>query len=98
MSETSNSMIHTSIIMFAVSMILVLVSLISNYVYKDSLSAFLLISSIRFVGSFITAFKSSKLKEENIRKEAFINTSLSVFILGLVIMILTFFLVTLRIR
>jgi hypothetical protein len=40
MSETSNSMIHTSIIMFAVSMILVLVSLISNYVYKDSLSAF----------------------------------------------------------
>jgi heme/copper-type cytochrome/quinol oxidase subunit 2 len=57
-----------------------------------------LISSILFVGSFITAFKSSKLKEENIRKEAFINTSLSVFILGLVIMILTFFLVTLRIR
>ena len=98
MSETSNSMIHTSIIMFAVSMILVLVSLISNYVYKDSLSAFLLISSILFVGSSSTAFKSSKLKEENIRKEAFINTSLSVFILGLVIMILTFFLVTLRIR
>ena len=81
MSETSNSMIHTSIIMFAVSMILVLVSLISNYVYKDSCQL-LLISSILFVGSFITAFKSSKLKE-NIRKEAFINTSLSVFILGL---------------
>ncbi len=97
MNETSQSILHASIIMFAVSLLLAQYALISNYVYKESLSVFLLISSILFMGSFITAFKSSKLKEENIRKEAFINTSFSVFILGLIIMILSFFLVTLRI-
>ena len=83
--------------MVAVSLFLAQYALISNYIFKESLSVFLLISSILFMGSFITAFKSSKLKEDNIRKEAFINTSFSVFILGIVIMILSFFLVTLRI-
>jgi len=83
--------------MFAVSLFLAQYALISEYRYSESLSVFLLISSIIFMGSFITAFKSSKLKEENIRKEAFINTSFAVFILGLVIMILAFFLVILRI-
>ncbi|NPV50207.1 MAG: hypothetical protein HPY60_03300 [Candidatus Methanofastidiosum sp.] len=97
MNETSQSMIHISIIMVAVSLFLAQYALISNYIFKESLSVFLLISSILFMGSFITAFKSSKLKEDNIRKEAFINTSFSVFILGIVIMILSFFLVTLRI-
>ena len=97
MNETSQSMIHASIIMFAISLFLAQYALISQYKYGDMLSVFLLISSIIFMGSFITAFKSSKLKEDNIRKEAFINTSFSVFILGLVIMILAFFLVTLRI-
>ena len=97
MNETSQSMIHASIIMFAISLFLSQYALISQYKYGDMLSVFLLISSIIFMGSFITAFKSSKLKEDNIRKEAFINTSFSVFILGLVIMILAFFLVTLRI-
>jgi len=97
MGKTSQSMLHASTIMFAVSLFLAQYALISNYIYKESLSVFLLISSILFMGSFITAFKSSKLREENIRKEAFINTSFSVFILGLVIMILAFFLVTLRI-
>ncbi len=97
MNETSQSMIHISIIMVAVSLFLAQYALISNYIFKESLSVFLLISSILFMGSFITAFKSAKLKEDNIRKEAFINTSFSVFILGIVIMILSFFLVTLRI-
>jgi len=97
MNETSHSILHASIIMFAVSIFLAQYALISDYVYSESLSVFLLISSIIFMGSFITAFKSSKLKEDNIRKEAFINTSFSVFILGLVIIILAFFLVTLRI-
>ena len=97
MNETSQSMLHVSIIMFAVSLFLSQYALISGYKYGDMLSIFLLISSIIFMGSFITAFKSSKLKEDNIRKEAFINTSFSVFILGLIIMILAFFLVTLRI-
>ncbi|MDY1591947.1 MAG: hypothetical protein RBS85_07300 [Methanofastidiosum sp.] len=97
MGKTSQSMLNASTIMFAVSLFLAQYALISNYIYKESLSVFLLISSILFMGSFITAFKSSKLREENIRKEAFINTSFSVFILGLVIMILAFFLVTLRI-
>ena len=97
MNQTSNSLIHVSIIMFAVSLFLAQYALISGYLYSESLSVFLLFSSIIFMGSFITAFKSSKLKEENIRKEAFINTSFAVFILGLVIMILAFFLVTLRI-
>ena len=97
MNETSQSMLHASIIMFAVSLFLAQYSLISSYKYGDMMSIFLLISSIIFMGSFITAFKSSKLKEDNIRKEAFINTSFSVFILGLIIMVLAFFLVTLRI-
>ncbi|NMC76505.1 MAG: hypothetical protein GYA60_04335 [Candidatus Methanofastidiosa archaeon] len=97
MNQTSNSLIHVSVIMFAVSLFLAQYALIAEYIYSESLSVFLLISSIIFVGSFITAFKSSKLKEDNIRKEAFINTSFAVFILGLVIMILSFFLVTLRI-
>ncbi|KYC51789.1 MAG: hypothetical protein AMQ74_00995 [Candidatus Methanofastidiosum methylothiophilum] len=97
MNQTSNSLIHVSVIMFAVSLFLAQYALISEYIYSESLSVFLLLSSIIFMGSFITAFKSSKLKEDNIRKEAFINTSFAVFILGLVIMILSFFLVTLRI-
>lgn len=97
MNETSQSMLHASIIMFAVSLFLAQYVLISSYKYGDMMSIFLLISSIIFMGSFITAFKSSKLKEDNIRKEAFINTSFSVFILGLIIMVLAFFLVTLRI-
>jgi hypothetical protein len=97
MNQTSNSLIHVSVIMFAVSLFLAQYALISEYIYSESLSVFLLLSSIIFMGSFITAFKSSKLKEDNIRKEAFINTSFAVFILGLVIMILAFFLVTLRI-
>lgn len=90
-------MLSASIIMFAVSLFLAQYALISGYKYGEPLSVFLLIASIIFTGSFITAFKSSKLKEDNIKKEAFINTSLSVFLLGLLIMILAFFLVTLRI-
>ncbi|NMC60594.1 MAG: hypothetical protein GYA51_14605 [Candidatus Methanofastidiosa archaeon] len=97
MNETPQSLLQASVIMFAVSLFMAQYSLISDYKYGEPLSIFLLISSIVFMGSFITAFKSSKLKEDNIKKEAFINTSLSVFLLGLIIMILSFFLVTLRI-